>query len=167
VQSWTNSSVPPSTDLSTPTGRLAFFKRRAAEYAEPWRSAGLAVAEGTILPLDSGTYWEGAHKWNNRGGKWTLCGDAAHPMTPHRGQGLNNALQDAANFVRAVKSVDAGEKGLNDAIDEYDKEVLERGMLEMNISLKQTLFIHNWETVMESPMVKMGMRQAGKEEEKA
>jgi 2-polyprenyl-6-methoxyphenol hydroxylase-like FAD-dependent oxidoreductase len=88
-------------------------------------------------------------------------------MTPHRGQGLNNALQDAANFVRAVKSVDAGEKGLNDAIDEYDKEVLERGMLEMSISLKQTLFIHNWETVMESPMVKMGMRQAGKEEEKA
>jgi len=85
-------------------------------------------------------------------------------MTPHRGQGLNNALQDAANFVRAVKSVVAGERGVQHAIDEYDAEVLERGAREMSISLKQTLFIHNWETVMESPMVKMGMRQAGKEE---
>jgi hypothetical protein len=25
--------------------------------------------------------------------------------------------------------------------------------------LKQTMFIHDWETLMESPMVKIGMRQ--------
>lgn len=95
----------------------------------------------------------------------TLCGDAAHPMTPHRGQGLNNALQDASNFVAALGDVEKGFKSLEDAVEGYDGEVLERGSLEMKVSLKQTLFIHNWETLMQSPMVKMGMHQAKKEEE--
>lgn len=79
-----------------------------------------------------------------------------------RGQGLNNALQDSSNFVAAMISVAKAEKNLADAIDAYDKEVLERGMLEMDISLKQTMLIHNWDTVMQSPMVKMGMHQAKK-----
>ena len=83
-------------------------------------------------------------------------------MTPHRGQGLNNALQDSANYVAALKRVVAGEEGLEEAIDAYDEEVLERGTLEMGISLKQTFFIHNWETLMQSPMVRMGMHRAGK-----
>jgi 2-polyprenyl-6-methoxyphenol hydroxylase-like FAD-dependent oxidoreductase len=95
----------------------------------------------------------------------TLCGDAAHPMTPHRGQGLNNALQDAANFVAMLAKVKNGEVGLGEAVDAYDKEVLERGTLEMSISLKQTLFIHNWETLMQSPMIKLGMRRADKVED--
>jgi hypothetical protein len=56
-----------------------------------------------------------------------------------------------------------GRKSLAEAISEYDDEVLERGRLEMQISLKQTLFIHNWDTLMASPMVKMGMHQARKE----
>jgi 2-polyprenyl-6-methoxyphenol hydroxylase-like FAD-dependent oxidoreductase len=141
---------------------MAFFKSRGSEYAEPWRSAAASIASDTYLPLDRGTYWANARAWDNRGGRMTLCGDAAHPMTPHRGQGLNNALQDSANFVAAMQKVRDGQ-GLKEVVDEYDKEVLERGTAEMGVSLKQTLFIHNWETVMESPMVKMGMRQAGKE----
>jgi 2-polyprenyl-6-methoxyphenol hydroxylase-like FAD-dependent oxidoreductase len=144
---------------------MSFFKKRASEYAEPWRSAGLAVSESTQLPLDRGTYWEKSSKWDNRNGHMTLCGDAAHPMTPHRGQGLNNALQDAANFVSAMKDVVGNGRGLREAVDSYDKEVLERGTTEMGISLKQTLSIHNWETMMQSPLVKMGLRQAGKEGE--
>lgn len=76
---------------------------------------------------------------------------------------MNNALQDSSNFVTAMISVAKGEKTLADAIDAYDNEVLERGMLEMDISLKQTMFIHNWDTLMQSPMVKMGMHQAKKE----
>jgi 2-polyprenyl-6-methoxyphenol hydroxylase-like FAD-dependent oxidoreductase len=79
-------------------------------------------------------------------------------MTPHRGQGLNNALQDAGNFVAAMKRLVQG-KPLREEVDSYDEEMLERGTKEMGISLKQTLFIHNWETLMQSPMVKIGMRQ--------
>jgi len=93
----------------------------------------------------------------------TLCGDAAHPMTPHRGQGLNNALQDASNFVAAMRRVKRG-AGLGDEVGAYDKEMLERGTAEMGVSLKQTLFIHNWETLMQSPMINIGMRQVDKGE---
>lgn len=139
---------------------MSFFKHRASEWAEPWRSAGLAIAPDTHLPLDKSTYWARCAKWDNRGGRVTLAGDAAHPMTPHRGQGLNNALQDAANFVAAIKSVVSGEAGLREAVDGFDAEVLERGKVEMEISLKQTMFIHDWDTLMQSPMVGMGLRQA-------
>jgi 2-polyprenyl-6-methoxyphenol hydroxylase-like FAD-dependent oxidoreductase len=142
---------------------MAFFKSRGATYTEPWCTAAAQIDPDTYLPLDRGTYWANARAWDNRGGRMTLCGDAAHPMTPHRGQGLNNALLDAANYVAALEGVSGGEE-LKEAVDRYDAEVLERGTREMGISLKQTLFIHQWETVMQSPMVRMGMRQAGKED---
>lgn len=146
---------------------MSFFKKRSEEWAEPWKSVGRAIDPSTKIPLDQGTYWEKMAKWDNRAGRMTLCGDAAHPMTPHRGQGLNNALQDSANYVAALLKVKSGEKTLKEAVQEYDDEVLERGGLEMRISLQQTLFIHNWETLMQSPMVKMGMHQAKKEEAEA
>jgi len=63
-------------------GRLAFVKRIAEQWAEPWKSAGLWVKEGTKIPIDSDAYWERAAAWDNRNGKMTLCGDASHPMTP-------------------------------------------------------------------------------------
>jgi 2-polyprenyl-6-methoxyphenol hydroxylase-like FAD-dependent oxidoreductase len=143
---------------------MALFKSRAATYAEPWRSVGLAVPDTTPILLDRSTYWSSPSRWANRGGRMTLAGDAAHPMTPHRGQGLNNAVQDAARFVAAMIEVAEGKVGLQEAVDGYDQEVWERGTLEVGISLKQTMGIHNWETLMQSPMVKMGMRQAKSEE---
>ncbi|KAK7728370.1 hypothetical protein SLS63_006599 [Diaporthe eres] len=161
IMSWIHNPLPHSENNYE--GRMKFFKKRAEEWAEPWRTAGRLVKEDTKIPMDAGTYWEKARKWDNRQGRMTISGDAAHPMTPHRGQGLNNALQDSSNFVAAMIHVDKGEKTLADAIDAYDNEVLERGMLEMEISLKQTMFIHNWDTLMQSPMVKMGMHQAKKE----
>jgi len=84
MQSWNEKTTPPSADLSTNEGRFKFFKARCEEYAEPWRSVGRAVKEGTTIPMDRLTYWEKSKKWDNRGGRMTLCGDAAHPMTPRK-----------------------------------------------------------------------------------
>lgn len=81
-----------------------------------------------------------------------------------RGQGLNNALQDASNFVSTIVSVSKGSATLAEAVQAYDDEVLERGQTEMEISLKQSYFIHDWETLMQSPMFKIGMRQVKKGE---
>ena len=77
-----------------------------------------------------------------------------------RGQGLNNALQDSSNFVSAIISVANGEKTLVGAIDAYDKEVLERGTLETDISLKQSIAIHDWDKLMQSPLMNIGMHRA-------
>ncbi|PSN75230.1 FAD/NAD(P)-binding domain-containing protein [Corynespora cassiicola Philippines] len=161
MMTWTNAPLP---EENTFEGRMKFFKERAEEYAEPWKSVGRWVKQDSKIPMDSGTYWEAIKKWDNNNGKTTLCGDAAHPMTPHRGQGLNNALQDSSNFVGAVIAAASGKKSLAEAIDEYDNEVLERGSTEMDISLKQSIFIHDWDMLMQSPMVKMGLHQAKKGE---
>jgi hypothetical protein len=53
---------------------------------------------------------------------------------------------------------------LAEAVQAYDDEVLERGQTEMDISLKQSYFIHDWETLSQSPMFKIGMRQVKKGE---
>ena len=82
MMSWTDQALPASEDNFP--GRMRFFKKRAEGYAEPWYSAGRAVREDRELVIDKGAYWESAKKWNNRGGRMTLVGDAAHPMTPRK-----------------------------------------------------------------------------------
>jgi len=158
IMSWTDCELPA--EENTREGRMRFFKKRATTYCEPWRSAALAVDESLDLRLDKGTYWGNARRFDNHGGRVTICGDAAHPMTPHRGQGLNNALLDASNIVSALHSVADGEKSFQEAMDEYDAEMIQRGKLEMEVSYKQTMMVHNWDMVMDSPMVKYGAHKA-------
>ena len=157
--SWSDYELSTEDVLNTKEGRMRFFKKRATSYCEPWRSAALAVDESLDLRLDKGAYWGNARRFDNHGGRVTICGDAAHPMTPHRGQGLNNALLDASNIVSALYSVADGEKSFQEAIDGYDAEMIQRGKLEMEVSYKQTMMVHNWDMVMDSPMAKYGTRE--------
>lgn len=80
--SWINNPLPHSEN--TYEGRMRFFKKRAEGWAEPWKSAGRWVKADTKIPMDPGTYWESVARWDNRKGHMTLCGDAAHPMTPRK-----------------------------------------------------------------------------------
>ncbi|KAL9107742.1 MAG: hypothetical protein Q9227_007364 [Pyrenula ochraceoflavens] len=71
----------PQDATSTNATRLAEFKRRAAHWAEPWRTAGINVKDDTPIPRDVLAYWE-PQPWENNGGRVTIAGDAAHPMMP-------------------------------------------------------------------------------------
>lgn len=82
LMSWINNPLPHSENKYE--ARMKFFKKRAEEWAEPWRTAGRLVKEDTQIPMDAGTYWEKAKKWDNRQGRLTISGDASHPMTPRR-----------------------------------------------------------------------------------
>lgn len=82
LMSWLHNPLPHSENNYE--GRMKFFKKRAEEYAEPWRTAGKLVKEDTQIPMDPGNYWEKAKKWDNRKGRMTISGDASHPMTPRR-----------------------------------------------------------------------------------
>jgi len=60
--------------------------------------------------------------------------------------------------VEALKSVQAGEKTLQEAIDAYDAEVVQRGQTEVQISKEQTFFTHDWENFVKSPVMTLGTK---------
>ncbi|KAL9113745.1 MAG: hypothetical protein Q9227_002190 [Pyrenula ochraceoflavens] len=148
---------PPSKEeLAEPEARIRLLKERGAQYAEPFRTAALSASDSLVIPVDKGQYWLPV-PWDNHVGKVTLVGDAAHPMLPHRGQGLNNALKDASHLVDSIKSVQAGYQPLDQAITAYEEEMRTRGGEEVQITLNQAMLAHDWERFKESPIFKMGL----------
>jgi hypothetical protein len=59
---------------------LANLKAKATTFAEPFRSANLWIPEGTPIYENKLSYWNPI-PWDDRNGRITLAGDAAHPMT--------------------------------------------------------------------------------------
>ena len=112
-------------------------------------------------------HWDPAaegHQWDNRGGRVTLAGDAAHPMTFQRGQGLNHAITDAAALRDGI--VGAWKLGLGMQVEEraemigqYEDGMVRRAGEEVRLSAKNTQMLHDWEMVMNSPVVRSGLNQ--------
>ena len=69
---------------------------------------------------------------------------------------MNNATVDCANLVTAVDRIISGEKTQEAAINEYEKEVIDRGSYEASLSRTLTLNIHHWDRFLESPIMKYG-----------
>lgn len=128
-----------------------------------------------VIPSDRVSVWVPV-PWDNHNGRVTLAGDAgktvandgstasrsyansqvAHAMTFHRGQGLNNCIRDAKEFVDVVVEASSGRAELNEAIKAFEAEVIDRGTAEVNTSREQSLKCHNWETFQTSPIMKIG-----------
>ncbi|KAK8013894.1 FAD-dependent monooxygenase [Apiospora arundinis] len=61
-------------------------------------------------------------------GRCTLLGDAAHVMTPFRGEGGCHAMKDGLNLARTIATIDKGdEQNLRKALGEYQEEMIKRG----------------------------------------
>jgi salicylate hydroxylase len=71
-----------------------------------------------------------------RTGRITLLGDAIHSMTPYRGIGANVAIKDAARLKRALVAAHRGERGLVEAIRDYETGMLDYGFRAVRNSLK-------------------------------
>lgn len=140
--------------------RLQRLKDRIGGWSDPYKSVVEWLPDDTPVGKDSLRIWH-PKPWDNKQGRVTLSGDAGHSMTFHRGQGGNLAIRDADEFVTRMIAVQKGERTLEDAVDEYDKGVLERGQ-EVAISKTQTDAFHDYENFMDSPVVKMGIKPAGK-----
>lgn len=66
----------------------------------------------------------------------TLIGDAIHAMTPFRGIGANVALKDAVRLKRALVAAARGERGLLDAIGDYEADMRDYGFRAVRNSLR-------------------------------
>ena len=82
-------------------------------------------------------------------GNATLIGDAAHPMSPFKGQGSNQALLDALALARGIYS-NCGpfsnwrEVGLRKSVlNEFESEMLERSASKVKDSAAAAQFLHS------------------------
>ena len=84
-----------------------------------------------------------------KAGPITLIGDAAHPMSPFKGQGANQALLDALALARAISSgcrlLSQWRKvGIRESVlTEFEAEMLERSAVKVNDSAAAALFLHS------------------------
>ena len=82
-------------------------------------------------------------------GPMTLLGDAAHPMSPFKGQGANQALLDALSLARMIvrgchPRSNWREAGLRSRVlSEYEAEMLERSAIKVQDSAAAAGFLHS------------------------
>ncbi|KAL3457414.1 hypothetical protein BJX64DRAFT_280665 [Aspergillus heterothallicus] len=140
--------------------RLQQVQEFSKQFTDPWKSAfswlpgDQQVWYMSLTDFDPGS--EG-HHWDNKGGRVTLAGDAAHAMTYQRGQGLNHSVTDAGKLVVAIQDFFSGRKPRADAITLYEDEMIARAGGEVRMSTTNTEMVHDWQKVLKSPIMTKGM----------
>lgn len=142
--------------------RLRQIKEFATAFTDPWKSAFEWLPEEHpvwYFPLTDFDPREESHRWDNHGGRVTLAGDAAHAMTFQRGQGLNHSMIDAIRLVEAIRTFVSGEKTQAEAVSRYEAEMTARAGAEVALSTANTRMVHDWETVLKSPLMTSGIKR--------
>ncbi|KUJ13930.1 FAD/NAD(P)-binding domain-containing protein [Mollisia scopiformis] len=161
IQSW-RSDEP--TGLEGDDAILQDMYMRGKKYAYPWNEVFTSIPLGTKvwhnrLSTWSPKAWDGA-------GLVTIAGDAAHPITFHRGQGVNNAIADAADFLIHLQTMkEHTPEELIAAVKKYDEALVPRGREAVLAAYNNSMLVHDWETAMQSPLFTKGLSKYQLEEE--
>lgn len=126
-------------------------------FGEPFRTAWLSIPEGTRVPNNKISAWHPvAVPDHGHNGRAVLVGDAAHAMSFHRGQGMNHGINDAVTLVDALVEAAHGTKTQQEAVMEYEAEMISRAGEEVKISKMNTEMVHDWNRVVHSPWMQRG-----------
>ena len=147
----------------TDAQRLAQQKELAKAFCDPWKSAYEWTPDDAPVFYLGLTDWDPGlegHRWDNHDGLVTMVGDAVHPMTYQRGQGLNHSITDAAKLRDAlVECQRGGDRAA--LITAFEDEVIERGGTEVRDGTMNTMLLHDWERVKQSPLFTKGVTKNG------
>lgn len=143
---------------------LAHQKELARHFADPFKSVFEWMPDDSSVWYGKLRHWDPSepdHRWDNHDGRVTLAGDAAHPMTFQRGQGLNHAIMDSFQLCKGIEkfwnSGDFSSEQRATAITDYEEEMIQRGGEEVRLSEANSIAMHDWAKVMQSPAMKMGI----------
>jgi 2-polyprenyl-6-methoxyphenol hydroxylase-like FAD-dependent oxidoreductase len=158
--SWRSSlAEQEATESWTDAQRLAQQKELSKGFCDPWKSALEWVTDDAAVWYMGLTDWNPdlpGHRWDNHGGLVTMVGDAVHPMTYQRGQGLNHSITDAGKLRDALIELEqGGEQGA--LIAAFEDEMIKRGGTEVRDGTANTMLLHDWERVQQSPLFKKGL----------
>ena len=116
--------------------------------------SGYPVYDKDTLGEDS--LRQGSSESGNPDSRVTMLGDAAHPMSPFKGQGANQALLDAILLARAIYKVyhdndrNSSETSdntktnplLTEVLTEYESSMLKRSAAKVKASAEAAKFLH-------------------------
>jgi 2-polyprenyl-6-methoxyphenol hydroxylase-like FAD-dependent oxidoreductase len=145
----------------TDVQRVQQQKELAKSFCDPWKSALEWTPDDASAWYLGLTDWDPGvegHRWDNHGGLVTLVGDACHPMTYQRGQGLNHSVTDAGKLRDALVLVREG-GNQSEEVAAFEEEMLKRGGTEVRDGTANTGMLHDWDRIKESPLFKKGMRK--------
>ncbi|KAK0629466.1 hypothetical protein B0T17DRAFT_506013 [Bombardia bombarda] len=134
VKVWRGSQSSLPVEKSGPE-TLRYLKQTSKGLAEQFQCQIDEAPDESNCYIDEMKYWV-PQPYDNRSGRITLAGDAAHPMLVYRGQGFQHAIVDASNYLDAlVKIRDGADRAL--VLSAYDVEIAERGAKAVKQSLEE------------------------------
>ncbi|KAL6887018.1 hypothetical protein GGI43DRAFT_271338 [Trichoderma evansii] len=105
---------------------LTEVKKAMAKELEHWGPEFRRALDETQGETSSRSLWRLpiGQKWQHKSGI-TIIGDAAHLMTPHAGEGVNQALEDAMLLARVILKAQTSEE-LDEQITTFESEMIAR-----------------------------------------
>ncbi|KAL7921532.1 hypothetical protein ACQKWADRAFT_121413 [Trichoderma austrokoningii] len=105
---------------------LAEVKKAMAKEIEHWKPEFHTALQAAQGETSTRSLWRlpVGQRWQHASGI-TLIGDAAHLMTPHAGEGVNQALEDAMLLARVILKAQ-GSQDLDEQIAQFESEMIAR-----------------------------------------